>query len=258
MEVRGGDADNDLIAGRCYGAGGGGGGGTIYFKNTIPPVTNNTNGGVAGINIDNNGCAAPILPDAGLAGAVISSYAFSSSVDPSDDCPFALSTLFISFNARLVNQKVLLEWEADVSRIKSFIPEKSFSSSRWEKISELLPVENKTKYEFTDNEVKPGTILYRLKMIMKDNAVKYSLLKKINIRAGNHFTVYPNPAGNQVTITGNISAGETISLLDINGKTILKKKITQPVSSCTLFLPNMESGVYLLRIRDEMMKLVKQ
>jgi len=253
---KGGDADNDLIAGRCYGAGGGGAGGVLYFKNAIPAITYYTNGGAAGINIDNNGCGAPILPADGSAGSAIPSYSFASSVDPSDDCPFALATTFVSFDARLKNKKVELVWESTRAGIKSFIAEKSFSLTQWEKIKEIPAQENKTNYSCTDDHAYPGIVYYRIKMLLNDHSAVYSGLKKINIPSSNQFTVFPNPATGVVVISGKISSGEVILLHDITGKTILKKNTAAPAGHYVLYLNGVSSGVYFVKIRNEVFKLI--
>lgn len=75
------------------------------------------------------------------------------------------------------------------------------------------------------------------------------------------FSVYPNPASDQVTVTRDSKAPSLIELLDINGKQLIS---AQMGSNFTFDVSHLEKGIYMVRILDlegrqsELKKLVIQ
>jgi Secretion system C-terminal sorting domain len=61
--------------------------------------------------------------------------------------------------------------------------------------------------------------------------------------------IYPNPATNQLTIVSNQLAGNTIEVLDVLGRVMLKSKAF--AANCQLNTTNLQSGFYFLKITDE-------
>ena len=86
---------------------------------------------------------------------------------------------------------------------------------------------------------------------MQKRAIKISATLKVS----------PNPAKNQVTVSG-VSAGKTnyIELTDLNGRSLLKQKVTG--NTVTITIANYASGIYLLRYYNgnnwQQIKLIKE
>ncbi|MDR0834164.1 MAG: InlB B-repeat-containing protein, partial [Candidatus Symbiothrix sp.] len=63
--------------------------------------------------------------------------------------------------------------------------------------------------------------------------------------------VSPNPATNYITISG-IQTGETVRLINLNGKTVLT------TNTATINVSNLPNGVYLVRVGTQTLKFVKK
>lgn len=62
---------------------------------------------------------------------------------------------------------------------------------------------------------------------------------------GNNIIVYPNPTSSKITIQG-IEKFKFLYLMDVNGKTVLKKEIT---ASSEVLTPNLPQGIYFLGLQ---------
>jgi hypothetical protein len=256
----GGTINNQNIANRCYGAGGGGSGGVIYFNGTTPAITavNVTPGG-AGPQTGVNGCAAatPILADPGIVGSTVQNYDYITSVDASNVCDgMTLPVQLISFTARLTtNEEVKLNWQVDnIEDAKRFTIEK-LHLNEWKTIIAVNPVDHVVQYEAVDPLPTPGDNIYRLRISEKSNRVTYSTQRKVMINRAS-FTIYPNPAKDNITVTGRFDAGTLLQLTDISGKTLKEKVIASNAYTVDFILPALPAGVYLLKAGSTIEKLV--
>ena len=253
----GGNEDDDNSLNRCYGAGGGGSGGALYFNGSVPGVTTSYTGGIAGINTDVNGCGTPVPAANGTSGSAISSYAYQTSVTPSTSCTVALPIRIIYFNALLTpDKKVKLEWDiANPEEATSFTIEKLNSLNNWTELSTIVAQANLHHYEILDHIPAAGENMYRLRINGKDNSITYSIQKRVLLKFTDHFSFYPNPARDKITIRGRLNAGTVIKLTDITGKEI-KKIITNTSSSfIELLLPPLDPGIYLLCVDNYKQKI---
>jgi hypothetical protein len=256
----GGGTENDGgNVGRCYGAGGGGSGGAIYFSGTTPAIPVTVNGGSAGPEIGRDAsCAAAVLPTAGTAGQIIQNYTYSSSLVLANSyCGILLPTELVWFRASYSNGQALLKWKVtEPETIDQFIVERYSADNNWNTIRSLPADDNLLTYTCTDPLPKPGYNTYRLKIIQKSNAVVYSPIQKIYVPGKNEtVTVYPNPAGKKITITG-ITPGASLALSDISGQLVWQKKLITNQTSVEVDLPDLPAGVYILKVDDVAKRLV--
>ena len=255
---KGGDEDDDNSLNRCYGAGGGGSGGVLYFNGSLPTVTRSFTGGIAGINIQSNGCGTPQPAAAGAGGSEVSNYAYLTSVTPSGSCAITLPVRIIYFNAILTTDKrVRTEWDiANPGEAKSFTIEKINSFNDWVELSTIDAQDNLHHYEMFDTKPTAGENIYRLRVNGKDNSFAYSIQKRVLLEYNDRFSIYPNPARNKITISGRLEMGTVIRLTDITGKE-LKKIITNTSSAFfELLLPPLNQGIYFLRVDNYTQKIV--
>lgn len=252
----GGNANDGLSSGRCYGAGGGGGGGVIYFTGSTPAITVNTNGGIAGSEISSDPVCALILPSAGSNGSVIPNYSYTRSVSPAGYCSTLLPAGLLYFKATANQNKGWLQWRiANPELIKNFIIER-LEYNGWEKFNDLPANDQTGEYHFIDNNPVPGTNQYRLKIIGENNQFFYSIVQKIFIDLHNEFDIYPNPAVSQLNITGDFSSMSMLTLSDLSGKLIWQKKIISTSNIFRMNLPSLTPGIYMIRINNSVKKLV--
>jgi hypothetical protein len=252
----GGNANDGLSSGRCYGAGGGGSAGVIYFTGSTPAITVNTNGGSAGSEISSDPVCALILPSAGSNGSIISNYSYTRSISPGGYCSILLPAGILYFKATANQNKAWLQWRiANPELVKNFIIER-LDYNGWESLNQLSPNDHTEEYHFIDNNPIPGTNQYRLKIIKTSDQVFYSSVQKIFIDINNEFDIYPNPATNQLNITGNFSSSTMFILSDLSGKLIWQKKIFNSSNIVRVNLPSLTPGIYIIRINDSVKKLM--
>jgi hypothetical protein len=262
IEVKGGNggnSNNQNITNRCYGAGGGGSGGVIYFNGATPAVTTTVTAGSAGLDQGVVGCGTPAPAANGTDGSSVTSYAYRTSVTPSNTCTApALPVRIIYFDAKLKSdKKVFLEWDiANPEEARSFTIEKLNSLNKWVEFTTIDALETIHHYETFDLSPSMGENFYRLRINSNDNSNIYSLQKRVFIKYTNSYTIYPNPATNKITIKGKLNAGSTIFLRDISGRIIHEELISIASSSIELILPQLSTGVYFIKIENEVLKLV--
>jgi hypothetical protein len=256
---QGGIAADGGNIGRCYGAGGGGSGGVIYFSSTTPAITNTVTGGPAGPETGRDvSCAAAVPSAAGAAGQVIQNYNYSISlVLASSYCSVLLPIEFISFTARITNGQTLLNWKVtQPETMDHFTIERLSHDNNWVSIHTKNAADGVLNYQYTDPSPQTGYNLYRIRISKKSNAIVYSAIQKIHVPVkGDSITIYPNPAGKKITITG-ISSGSSLSLSDIAGKMIWQKRIITSQNNIEIDLPFLPAGVYIIKMDSIAKRLI--
>jgi hypothetical protein len=257
---KGGD-ENDLgTAQRCYGAGGGGSGGVIYFTGSLPLVPISFSGGLAGIEFGGDpACHAAVLPANGLSGSAIPLYTVRQATDSSSYCLSveALAIRLLYFKIAAVESNISLQWRvANPESIEEFIVEKIIGGA-WQPIYTLKADDARQNYNYTDEYPNATTNLYRLKMIEKNSSVSYSPVRQLNWTEKNdRFGLYPNPASQQVIVSGNFSSLTNVKIFDASGKLKWNKKIATNAGSISIDLSLFSPGVYFLQIESSVKKLV--
>ncbi|NRA12462.1 MAG: T9SS type A sorting domain-containing protein [Crocinitomicaceae bacterium] len=70
------------------------------------------------------------------------------------------------------------------------------------------------------------------------------------------FSIYPNPASNQLTIENGLGLDMQVSLMNIEGKAVLTNEIT--VTSSSIDVLSLNAGIYLGQIAAESGNMVKR
>jgi hypothetical protein len=257
---KGGDENDDGTTQRCYGAGGGGSGGALYFTGSIPAVTISSTAGNAGLEFGGDpACHAAIPAASGLSGNTISSYTIRQSTDSASYClsiaPLAVKLIYFKIAAE--GSAIQLQWKvADPESIEEFVVEKIIAGS-WHSLYSITADQLKQNYSYIDEHPNLSTNLYRIRIIEKNGSFSYSPERQLNWDQKNDvYILYPNPASQKATITGDFSSGSEIKLFDVSGKLKWYKKAMNNNGTLTIDLSSLLPGVYILRIGDVIKKLV--
>jgi len=165
--------------------------------------------------------------------------------------PFPITlTNFFGYNENVVNR---LQWATETElNADKFVIERSLENQTFEVIGEVIAVGNSTStqnYAFNDRTFGANTHFYRLKMLDKDGTFSYS--KTIEIATNKlNVTLYPNPAQNEVFISGSFPANAKVSVLNMLGQEVVKSNL-DPNSQTAVSLQNISKGIYMLNILNE-------
>ena len=168
--------------------------------------------------------------------------------------PFLFGTLpvkFIGVKASFINKiTALVQWQVatPVLNAASFEIEVSYNAKTWTSIGSIAITEaSRGLYNFTQNNIPPGNLYYRIRQIDEDGTFSYSKILLLNskITAGS-FIFYPNPANAVIQISAPINTTAIAELFDAVGRKLIHKNISTTTSEIsTAAIP---SGTYLLRI----------
>ncbi len=167
--------------------------------------------------------------------------------------------LAVSFSSLTANRtspaNVLLRWET-VTEINNsgFAIERSMGNNSWESVI-FIPTQapggnssSPLTYTFNDLNTNKGLTQYRIKQVDLDGRAKFSEVRVVRgIAQKGKIIVYPNPsADGSVNIVFEDQEGiRDVAVTDITGRTIQQWK---SVSSNTLQIENLKTGIYTLRI----------
>ena len=171
-----------------------------------------------------------------------------------------LPVQFLSFTGICQKNDVLLKWtiiaDKDVDR---FEVERSINNREFiNAVTITQPVQLQVQQSFTANDditnVSNDIIYYRLKVIGKDNAVKYSnilIIRKTQTKT--QVTVHPNPATTNVSVRfyAEKSGEVDVRMLDKLGQVILAQKKKVVTGYNTIQLSNLDkfsNAVYMIQL----------
>lgn len=138
----------------------------------------------------------------------------------------------LTLKSKITNGKILLQWnETNEFDTKLFEIEKSLNGVDFLKIGSTSDIKNDNSnfsYQFTDDRAKQGINYYRLKQINHHALSMYSPVIKVLLTDEVEIKLSPNPAKNilNVRIIETDPAIKLITIIDLNGKILIKKFIT--------------------------------
>ncbi len=160
-----------------------------------------------------------------------------------DDPGGALPVTLTGFNARLINDQVLLEWStASEINCDYFTIERSDDNLEFEEIQKIKGSGNSTVTEYystIDKNPLPRITYYRLTQTDFDG--EKTIYKSVRINNPlNDISVYPNPASKFLNIEGDF---KHIKLFNQLGKSVLESE-NNPI----IRIDNFPDGIYLMQI----------
>lgn len=160
--------------------------------------------------------------------------------------PILLPTNLTSFKAKKENSRVLLNWEST-----NEINVSHFNIQRSENGKEFIII-GKTNakgsgaYSFVDKDFAITTITYyRLEIVDKDGLKTHSNVQIINNAStiANN-AIFPNPAKEHITITGNF---QEVKIINSIGKTLITKQTNVGQLQNIVNISNLTKGIYFVQ-----------
>lgn len=159
------------------------------------------------------------------------------------------------------NASTLLKWKTE-NEINSshFIVETSIDAINYKNIGTVAASGNSNtvlSYSFTDNDVATQNALvvyYRLKMVDKDGAYKYSNVIAITLAdITGRITIIPNPVVNdaRISLAAPQDGRITYKIIDNAGRNILQQSVQVKKGSVNTYIvemKNLSSGIYYLHV----------
>lgn len=163
--------------------------------------------------------------------------------------PVELSA-FNGYNDNLSN-RLLWITESELNADK-FVVERSLNGAEYAEIGTIAAVGNSNKpqtYTFNDKTFKQNLNFYRLKMLDKDGSFAYSNVIEISTHKLS-IHIYPNPAKEEIFISGNFPTNAKVSLVNMLGQEMLHTNLDKE-SQTRLSLSEVKQGIYMLNILNE-------
>ena len=182
----------------------------------------------------------------------------------SDFSGFALTDLetntlgleLLSFDVSKNNDHNLVSWQFNEEAKASImhIEKLSENAEDFEVIHQQAAISEDISYH--DNNIKPGTVYYRLRLINENGIEQISDLRKVyreEIESAVKLHVYPNPAKDFISIKINsdyIKQATKLRILGSRGEIIYNQKITTPAELDEIAVDSLKKGVYFIEIKN--------
>jgi hypothetical protein len=183
-----------------------------------------------------------------------------------ETCGTIVPVQLVDFQAKKQGKDVKLSWQTS-SEIESsrFEVEVSKESTQFMKIGEISAAGNsyiqKFYYLFDTEPNKSGIRNYRLKMIDVNRTFTYSAIRQVMFEYNNKWTIYPNPALNQLTIQfiSKYNMSQKVTIKDQIGREIFTTylSVNQGLNSYILNISLLSAGMYLIQTPLEVIRFVK-
>ena len=158
---------------------------------------------------------------------------------------------WLSFTGRDIGRRVQLNWVTDYEPGNShFEIEKQDLRSEWTLIAQKNSNGlNGGNYFQVDENPMPVNF-YRLKQVNADATFTYSAIVKVEIKSGNKFLVYPNPAKEQLNVEFPESHRKgTLRLISSMGDVVYTARINSD-NKQTIDIANFSAGNYIVEIES--------
>ncbi len=175
------------------------------------------------------------------------------------NAPLPLS--LTSFKAALSKGSVGVEWTTtNEVNVKGFSVERSANGQSFSSIGNVdAKAATSNTYSFSDAKPLPGVGYYRLKMMDKDGAFKYSDVVPVTNKSSVVINVFPNPVTTSLTIQhGKGEKGAVVRILDLTGKQVLMVNVAEESIQTTISATKLTPGSYMAVFESNGVKTTKQ
>jgi hypothetical protein len=166
------------------------------------------------------------------------------------DAAFPLPLQLLSFQARLADKKVKLDWSTSMEvNTKEFAVGRSSDGVNFKSIDTVAAAGNSStvkNYSTLDLSPLQGVSYYRLKMIDVDGKFTYSAISMVII-SGTEIIIYPNPVTDKIHVDLSGTKAHSFIIYGASGRAVKTGAISNAVFS--IDLSHMAQGAYLLQIQ---------
>ncbi|MES2798760.1 MAG: T9SS type A sorting domain-containing protein [Bacteroidota bacterium] len=171
-----------------------------------------------------------------------------------------------NFSVLKMDSRNLLRWEtASENQNALFEVQRSFDGENFEVIETIEGAGNSSteiNYSFEDNNIRFGTVYYRLNQVDFDGTSTFSKILSLDRDEANNgiVAIYPNPADQSTTIDISTSSpsGGSISIYSASGILFYQQDLEGiGVHQINLDVEEFPQGYYIVQFEDQNMKMVK-
>lgn len=169
-----------------------------------------------------------------------------------------LPVALLRFDAEKINNTAaMLRWSTATEQNTSYFEvERGADGKNFSPVGRVTAAGSSTQtnsYSLSDFSPLAGINYYRLRTVDKDGKVNYSNVSTLHF--GNDYSIlaYPNPAENEVTVTG-VEPGMRIDMLNAAG--YLAGSFPVSGNSLTIPVKSFASGLYILQIRSRELEII--
>lgn len=226
------------------------------------------------IDTDNDGTFADETPIAGATALGAGIYEFAGVTAIANNLRFTIGTTnrtrtvlpieLLSFEAQpLENSYVELNWQtAQEINNDYFTVERSKDGHQWEKVVDVQgrgKASMTTNYSTKDYSPYKGTSYYRLKQTDFDEKASYSSVVAIRIDEVAMVNIYPNPTQGLVTVTGEGSVLNDITIFNAAGQDVTQLVAIQKQGErrIEIDITNLSDGLYFIKTATTVDKIYK-
>ncbi|TDE17269.1 T9SS type A sorting domain-containing protein [Dyadobacter psychrotolerans] len=170
-----------------------------------------------------------------------------------------LPVRWISFEGKINDQnQALLSWKADETNADRYEIQRSSDAKTFRPFVEIKAKGNGVSaYTVTDPIQVYGQTYYRIRQIDTDG--KYSFSRMISVAGPENsgILVYPNPFLDLLNVkVDKHNIGSTMSLINSSGNKL--KEIELRSETTQIWLDGLKSGLYLIQLNDDTVKVIKK
>jgi hypothetical protein len=203
----------------------------------------------------NASTGAPFTSTSGVIGVEFQVTSFSAFVIVPIDA-ILLSNRLLDFKAELTAEKTTrLDWSVENGQdLRHFVVERAADGLNFAPIAEVaaMATANFTAYHTFDLQPQAGLNYYRLQLVNLDGQIEYSPLRVVELQKAHNFSLFPNPANAQITVSGAYyqNGVAKVELIDALGRTVGRYNIDLQNGdfSQNINLRDLPSAVYMLRL----------
>lgn len=164
-------------------------------------------------------------------------------------------------------ENVQLEWSTQTEEnTQVFNVERSENGVDWETIDQIRAAGNSQTtrtYLMIDENPLIGDSYYRLKIIDFDGDFDYSEIESVSrteTTQNQSLSVYPNPASDEVILTGQVSEIKQIKVMDLTGRDVTNQVQLTPITNekVRIDLSSLNIGLFMIQTANESVRVYKQ
>lgn len=171
--------------------------------------------------------------------------------------PAPLPIKLLSFSAKKENNTIHLSWETSTEiNTSHFNIQRSLNAVDFINVAKIN-AKGLGEYFFIDkNFEEVNQMYYRLEIVDKDGSITYGNILTINNKINlEKELIFPNPAQEQVTITGNF---REFKIIDNKGNIVISRYLDIQQKQTTINISQLNKGVYFIQCTDKDKTITKK